>query len=139
MAIEGIRARRPVSGPAGHAPIRAGGGGFSIQAGSLSEVETAATAGPAGIAAAGILALQETAPETVGDRPARRRGQDMLDELAALQRDLLTPTGPSPGTLRRLARLATDPPEATTQGLRDAVAAIRLRAVVELTRYGLME
>jgi hypothetical protein len=105
----------------------------------LAGAQTTATSGPAGIAAACIFALQEAAPETVGDRPARRRGQDMLDELAVLQRDLLTPSGPSPGTLRRLAHLAADPLEATTPGLRDAVAAIRLRAVVELTRYGLME
>ncbi len=139
MAIERIAGRSPLIATAGAGRVRGGGGVFSVPGQTGGVAEAGLSSGLDAIGATGILALQEGAPETVGDRPARRRGQEMLDELAILQRDLLTPAGPSPGTLRRLAGLADDLPLATSPGLRDAVAAIRLRAVVELARYGLME
>ncbi len=104
------------------------------------ERAAAGTAAPvAAFAAGAMLGLQETMADPVGERAARRRGQDMLDALAALQRGLLSPAGPDPASLRRLAALAAAAPHAADSGLREALEAIRLRAVVELARYGLTE
>jgi hypothetical protein len=88
------------------------------------------------VALGSMLALQETGVEAVGDREARRHGQAILAELAALQRDLLS-GGPTPDQLRRLADLATTVPDATDPRLRGLLAAVVLRARVELARRGL--
>lgn len=136
MAVDGIGGYRAVGGATRRLAARGGPAGFAMPEAAGEAGET----GAAGAVAGGVmLALQETPAETVGDRPARRRGQAMLDELAALQREMLSADGPNPATLRRLAALHTAVPEAENPGLRDAVAAIRLRAVVELARYGLKE
>jgi hypothetical protein len=85
---------------------------------------------------AGLLALQEELDGgPVRDRAARRRGRDLLAELASLQRDLLA-GGPDAARLARLADLADTVPEAADPRLRDAVNAIALRARVEAVRYG---
>lgn len=139
MALDPIRGRRPIAGAERSGPARVGSSGFFVPMEGAGAAETAAAAGTMGVSASALLALQSSGPEPAGDRPARRRGHDMLDELAALQRDLLAPSGPAPGTLRRLATLADAVPEADDPGLREAVEAIRMRAVVELARYGLMD
>ncbi len=79
----------------------------------------------------GMLALQEMPGEEVADREARRRGHDLLEALAAMQRGLLGLEGADP---RRLARLAEAVPAASDPGLREAVAAIALRARIEAVR-----
>ncbi len=138
MALESIRGPRAAAGPQARAPLRAqGAAGFAVPLdGNVPAQEAAASSG---VGAAGMLSLQEQPQPQAGDRPARRRGQDMLDELAALQRDMLTAQGPTPATLRRLACLAEDVPVAQTAALAEAVAAIKLRAVVELARYDLSQ
>ena len=83
----------------------------------------------------GLLALQEEVDGgPVRDREARRRGRDLLAELAALQRDLLS-GGPGSARLARLVDLADAVPEAADPRLREAVSAIVLRARVEAARY----
>ena len=117
---------------------RARGTGFRMADGLA-----APAAGPAGEAEevaeaslAGLLALQEELDGgTVRDRGARRRGRDLLEELAALQRDLLS-GAPDPARLARLAGMADTVPEAADPRLRDVVNAIVLRARVEAARYG---
>lgn len=135
MAIEGIRGRAQVQGTGRGAQRK--GGSFHVPDGDTSASEAAALAAPPSIASSAMLALQETMADPVGERAARRRGQDMLDELTALQRGLLGPDGPDPASLRRLAGLAASTPASNDPRLREALEAIRLRAVVELARYGL--
>jgi hypothetical protein len=83
---------------------------------------------------AGLLALQEAGGDEVRDREARQRGRDLLDELAALQRELLA-GAPDAARLARLAELAAGLPLAADPGLRAVVQAIALRARVEAARY----
>ncbi|MGC8524785.1 MAG: flagellar assembly protein FliX [Acidibrevibacterium sp.] len=111
---------------------------------AVSSDAAAETAAPAASAAIGgleaILLLQEAGDEGVADQKARRHGRDLLEELAALQRALLAPAGESGGektvVLARLAALAEmNPGEARDPALRAAVAAVVLRARVELARH----
>ncbi len=81
-----------------------------------------------------MLAVQEAEADAVQDREARRDGEGLLGELAALQRDLLG-AGASAGGLARLAGLAAQARPAADRGLRGVLDAIGLRARVELARY----
>ena len=85
------------------------------------------------VALSGLLALQEAGAEAPRDRAARRRGQDILAALAALQRALLAGEGPE-DTLARLAALTADLPRALDPHLDRILAAIALRARVEMAR-----
>ena len=81
----------------------------------------------------GLLALQEAEGDWVRDRPARRHAQAVLDELAALQRALLS-GAPDPGTLARLANLTRALPQAVDARLAGVVRALAVRCAVELAR-----
>ena len=125
----------PIGGPNGIVPPgtntprrRAAASGFTVPAGRI-----AATAAAAPLD--GLLALQECAAEPLADREARRGAQALLAELAALQRDLLADAVRGE-RLGRLARLADGIPDAAQPGLREAVAAVVLRARIELARFG---
>lgn len=112
---------------------RGAGGGFSLGAAAMGAAGAAHGTAPA--QAIGLLALQEAGPAAERDARARRRGEAMLQSLADLQLGLLGGTI-DPARLRALA--AADPAEdAADPGLAAAVAAIRLRARVELARLGL--
>jgi len=117
-----------IAGP-GAVPARAGAAGFALPAGRP----------PAAVPAlplAGLLAVQEEAVEPPADRAARRRGRALLAELSGLQRDLLG-AGVDGARLVRLRALAAEvPPAATDPALAAALAAIVLRARVELARFG---
>jgi hypothetical protein len=134
----------PITGlpPPGVAtPLRARGqaraSGFSVpeQAAPAAAADAAEMDTVSEISLAGLLALQEEAGGGGRDRAARRRGLDLLAELAALQRDLLG-GALEPERLERLAELAEQVPSAADPRLRDAVAAITLRARIEVARYG---
>ncbi len=125
--------------PAARGPARALGRatGFTVPSGraeSASGTAGAEAAEVAEVAFGGMLALQEVESEPVRDREARRRGQQMLDELLRLQRALLAGP-PDPDALYRLAELATDIPDAADPALRRVVAEVTLRARVELARH----
>lgn len=107
---------------------RGGGGGRSFALPPSASPEGAAPAAAIG-AASGLLALQAAAEDAARDKAAERRGRDILDELAALQRDMLA-GGASPARLRRLAALAEGEGGADP-ALREIVAAISLRARVQ--------
>jgi hypothetical protein len=135
-AIGRVTQTGPAIGLAGRRASQ--GTGFSIPAESDASASAAAheADGVAETSQIGLLALQEEAAgDTVRDRAARRRGFDLLSELAALQRDLLG-GGLTGERLERLAGLAEQIPDAADPGLREAVAAIALRARVEVARYG---
>jgi predicted ArsR family transcriptional regulator len=130
MAIDALAA----AARAGAAPPRGSrpGAGFRLpERGRLSAAAPAAE-----VALSGMLTLQEVDPPEQRDRAARRRGQDLLAELAALQRTLLSASGDtSAPALHRLAGLVQAVPLAADPALRQAVAAIMLRCRVELARY----
>lgn len=118
------------------APARIGqassGAGFAVEAGSTPPPATApALSGPAALS--GLLALQEAEPAPVRDRDARRRGRAILAALTEMQRALLG-AGDSDGTTARLMALLADMPVAEDPALNAILAAIRLRARVELAR-----
>ncbi len=120
----------------GRAKAAAGEGGFNVEPGSVpaegagrsQEVQ------PAGLT--GMLALQEAEAEVAGKRNGRRHGLALLDALQDLQRDLLAPVDDQ-AQISGLARLAEAIPAVTDPGLADVLAAIRLRAKIELLRRGL--
>jgi hypothetical protein len=91
-------------------------------------------AGAAEVSLATLLTLQEIEDEPARNRAARRRGEDLLAALAALQRALLG-AGVSADRLAALADLVGAVPEAADPALRAAVAAIVLRARIELARH----
>jgi hypothetical protein len=82
-----------------------------------------------------LLALQETAPAAERDARARKRGEELIEELSALQLALLSGRA-DPARLRRLATLSVGE-AAADPGLAAAVAGLQLRARVELARLGL--
>lgn len=130
MAIDalGATARTGLAPRPGHRP----GAGFLVP-----ERGQAPTVAPAAeVALSGMLLLQEVDDPGHRDRAARRRGQGLLAELAALQRALLSASGDTPAAaLHRLAALAQAVPLAADPALRQAVAAIVLRCRVEFARY----
>src|SRR5690606_13450144 len=100
-----------------------------------------APAAAGGTAPAVLLALQEVgnapppsaAPQAERDRRARRHGAALLKALRGLQLALLDGAEPDAARLAGLAALAEDE-EAVDPVLREAIAAIVLRARVELAR-----
>jgi hypothetical protein len=127
MAIDAVAAAVR-AGPAPRTPARPGA--LFRVSDSASPPQPAAE-----VALPGMLMLQEVEAPDQRDRAARRRGQELLAELAALQRALLAAGGDVPAALHRLAGLARAVPPAADPALRQAVAAIVLRSRVELARY----
>lgn len=113
---------------------RDGAGGFRAPgvAGSAAGTGGVATAVAPG-SLLGLLALQEGETDAARDRAARRHGDALLKELAALQRSLLGGEE-APGALARLAELSGQVPEAADPGLAGAVRAVALRARIEVAR-----
>ena len=133
--IRGLGALRAPSRAAGQAR---GVGGFCVpQARTAASSATAGVEGASGaeeVGLAGMLALQEMPDRDVADRAARRRGQDLLAALAAMQRAML---GLGDGDGARLEQLAAGVPRADDPALRDVVAAIALRARIEAARLAM--
>jgi hypothetical protein len=126
-------ARISMAGRAAAMPVRSG---FSVSpepAGAGAGTAPAGAATAAGMAA--MLSLQELDPERARDRPGRRHGRSLLAALSALQRAVLTDQPGGAGqALAQLAALLADMPPVFDPGLADVLAAIRLRATVELAR-----
>lgn len=113
---------------------RAQGGTFRLggAAAGGGAAPAQAVAAPQGVA---LLALQESAPAAERDARARRQGQALIEELAALQAGLLAGRL-DPARLRAMAALCAGE-EAADPALAAAIGAIRLRARVELARLGM--
>lgn len=101
-------------------------------AGAAPEAREAGAAENVSIAAS-LIALQESMAAGERDREAHQRADQMLDELAALQRAMLG-GAISPARLASLASLADHPGLAADPRLGELVAAVSLRAKVELAR-----
>jgi hypothetical protein len=130
--IDRVSGGRPVTHTKRAAKSRASGG-FSID--DESRADSASAAGEvAAPAPLGVLAFQEEEQDAAQDRGAKRHGQEVLDELSGLQRDLLGP-GVRPDRLRNLVALVDSGPPPADRRLRDVLAAVALRAKIELARY----
>jgi len=103
-----------------------GGAGATVGAREASAAEGVTIA-------ASLIALQETILAGERDREARERADRMLEELTALQHALLRGRL-SPERLAELAALTDRPGLAADPALAELVAAVRLRAKVELAR-----
>ena len=109
-------------------------GSFRLPGGGTAEAaESSALAGAAPV---GLMALQEADDPAGRDRRGHARAQELLEELAALQTEMLR-GGADPDRLARLAQLAEGESPADPV-LADALAGIALRARVELARRGIM-
>ncbi len=105
--------------------------GFAVASHEPSVGGAAATAPAAPLA--GLLQLQEFEDAVTRDRQARRHGHALLRELGELQR-LLLGDDKLDDVLGRLATLTEASPEAADPALASTLAAIVLRARVELAR-----
>ena len=116
---------------------RGPGGGFRLLSDPARSATLEGCAAAASAAALGcMIAIQEGEPETVEDRQARRKGQELLQMLTDLQRAMLA--GLEAGdSLQLLSSAITDLPRATDPRLAGIVQAIVLRTRVELARRGL--
>ena len=94
------------------------------------------TAAARGAELTSILTLQEYEPGAARDKTAHRRGTAMLDALERLQNSMLGTAGEPTDELAALARLAAMPLDAADPGLAELLAAIRLRAKIELLQRG---
>jgi Class II flagellar assembly regulator len=117
-------------------PAGRGGGraGFSVGAARGQAAARTAAAGAVAPLALGMLALQERSTDAERDAAARRRADSLLEELQALQAELLTGRA-EPGRLARLAALEGGE-EGADPALREVVQAVVLRARVEMARRG---
>lgn len=112
-----------------------GGPAFRLEQAPSPEVEMPRSgAGEvSGATLAGMLTIQEQEADNVHDREARRRGSAVLDGLRRLQRDMLL-GGVDPHHLTALAELTDDLTGASEPQLQALVAAISLRARIELAK-----
>ena len=122
--------------PSAGASRATAGARFALGGGASGSVSSSRSAAPLATLDA-ILMLQG---EEEGGRERRRRsarrGQDLLDALDGLKAGLLS-GGVDAGTLARLSqRLAAASGPSGDPGLDEVVAAIELRAQVELAKLG---
>lgn len=127
-----------LGGPAGVAPggkaARPGRAGFSL--GTAPEQAASASASGGVVALGlGLLAVQTAQGDAERDAAARRRAETLLEDLAALQAEMLGGAA-DPARLQRLASLAQRGDSGADPALREVVAHIVLRAQVELARRG---
>jgi hypothetical protein len=116
----------------GRGQVRAGPGGFRVSSheGAAPQATGAATVvAPLGL---GLLAIQGGGDERERNERAAARAESLLEEIAGLQRELLG-GAPDPMRLQRLAALQQGESGADP-ALQEVVAAISLRAQVELAR-----
>lgn len=146
MPIQGMGVEPPAASPAARRNRAAGG--FRVpsdpRAADAPDAPTPADATPVFAAfMEGLLGLQEEAAEAPSmagarDREARRHGQALLSALAEMQLTLVG-QGDAPATLAslsaRLSGLSAAIPLAADPRLRAIVAAIALRARLELARH----
>ncbi len=105
---------------------RAGAAGFRV-----AEGEAVAPGAVAVVGLPSLLAAQEAAQDAGRDREARRHGEAVLAELAALQVGLLRG---GDGELAGLAALVRRGPSASDPALAAIQRAVLVRAAVELAR-----
>ncbi len=134
--IEGLGGAGPVRATPRGRPT-ADGAGFQVPAGSAEQAGGSETTGGASaVVLDAMLALQEMDPALEQDRHARRHGQSVLAALTALQAALVAGGDASESALHRLEGLLAGMPQAADPALAGVLAAVSLRARVELARRG---
>lgn len=127
------------AGPQGTGRLRRSGGpagfGKMVEGQSVSAAETGETtaAAPTGGVDASLLAIQERSRDAERDGRARRRAEDMIEQLREMQAAMLGGRM-DPTRLQGLASLAEDADTAADPGLAEVVQAVAARAKVELAR-----
>jgi hypothetical protein len=106
----------------------AGAGAFRLDETSVSS-GAAPTTAPTEISLAGLLALQADDAGEARDRSARRRGRELMDAMAALQRAMLSGEIDQ-DQLHDLAALVADVPDAADPRLRAVMEDVVLRVRV---------
>lgn len=129
--VTGISGGVVAGGKASAAPR----GGFRVS-GETQASQTGEARAAQGVGLAGMLALQEAETETESNRKGRRHGFALLDALRDVQRGLLDASGAHGGGITGLLKLADQAPSVTNPRLGEVLAAIRLRAKIELLRRG---
>jgi hypothetical protein len=130
--VNGVGGGAPVGGS--RAKAAAPSGGFDVAAEpATGPVQANQAVQPVALSA--MLILQEAEGESAGNRNGRRHGLAVLAALQELQRGLLRDSSQE-AQIAGLARLAEIAPAVTDPGLADVLAAIRLRARIELLRLG---
>ncbi|MBP0445990.1 hypothetical protein J8J14_14530 [Roseomonas sp. SSH11] len=109
-------------------------GGFRLPPAGTAPASGPSAAGT--VQPLGLMALQEVEDAAGRDQRGAARARALLQELSALQAEMLRGRADS-GRLLRLAELAEGEPPADPV-LADALAGIALRARVELARRGIM-
>ncbi len=142
MTITATGAVQPVFEPSAARRPAAADAGFMVPSAAAEigdEMSAASREVSAPLDAGAMLALQEEAGWDLhhlhqqADRDARRHGKDVLEALAALQRELLA-DGDLQASLARLAALLDTPSDPHDPALARVLAAIRLRAGLEMLR-----
>lgn len=103
---------------------------FANPEASIAEEPAIATAA---VSASSLLLMQEAKSNVRQDREARRHGEQLMEQLSALQRGLL---GGDLADLERLSRLVERPIQADDPALASLLKAIQVRAAIELARRG---
>ncbi len=134
--IEGLGSARPVrTAPRGRTVQD--GQVFQVPAGSAGQAGGSAAAdGASTVVLDTMLALQEMDPAFEQDRHARRHGQSVLVALSALQAALVAGGDAGTSAVNRLVGLVAAMPQAADPVLASVLAAVSLRARVELARRG---
>ena len=109
------------------------GGGFQLPAEAGAAATGTSAAAEVAQPSLGLLSLQESGSGAGRDAAARRRADDILDELQGLQCDLLAAGAGDPDRLARLAALDSGE-DGADPALRAVVQAVVLRAKIELAR-----
>lgn len=135
IGMQGIGKLGGIASPAAaRTGARRGPGGFHVEADGSEAAREARAAGSIAPANPGLLALQEAGSEAGRDEAAERRATDILEELNALQCDLLKGVRGDPARLRDLLESGE---EGSDPALREVVRGVLLRAEVELVRRSL--
>jgi hypothetical protein len=114
----------------------AGGNGFADALKGGNE-RAAHTAGAPGVGALDALLTLQQAPDALSGRAkARKRGEQLLDELERIRMGLLAGRIPLSGLKRLSALLGQARPEVEDPRVEQVLAEIEVRAAVELAKLG---
>ncbi len=117
--------------------VRSGGGGGFADALKGGAERATHTAGAPGLGAVDtLLALQQAPDALTGRARARKRGEQLLDELEQIRLGLLMGRIPLAGLKRLSALLGQTRPPVEDARLEQVLAEIEVRAAVELAKLG---
>jgi hypothetical protein len=135
MRVEATVRRAAVARPGTSGGANRGGGGFTVVVNNDAPPPSAAPESAAAGGVGALLALQAVADPLTERRRAVKGGRDLLDALDEIKLALLEGRLPAERIERLAAAVGTCPPTGEA-GLDGVLAAIDLRAQVELAKLG---